>query len=273
MLAQCIVSNHPYNRGTFTAGDVAAALRRLLVVAPALDPSRYGHEDGPLFRRHQRAAIKNGARIVAKGLEWTPAEDADDLAMNSSHALDGAAVLSLAELKGDSARCDDDLDPVPSLPEDGYGFHIEAPRETALFLDHGPWSMGFHALPPRGRNYDLEYRSRAKLRAECRFDPDAFKREIPDDIWSRVTVSDKIAEADALLDAVADDRPWHEWLTAPSDEPVSLIDYQPPKPRLRGRELPGVAITAADDGNVVISLLEKDRNRPVVRAGPRLRTH
>jgi hypothetical protein len=141
MLGQCIVSNNPYVRSTFTA-----ALRLLLDLAPSCEPSRYGPDDGPLFRRHQRAAAKNGARLEAKGLEGTPPEDTDDRESTGGHVLDGESTLSLVDLSSD-----------PSLSDEGtltaapYGFHVEAPRETALFLDHGPWSLGCHALPPGGQ--------------------------------------------------------------------------------------------------------------------------
>jgi hypothetical protein len=95
-------------------------LRRLLAVAPSVDPSRYGPDDGLVFQRHQRASLRNGARLDAKGLDWTPAEDAEDRATNCGHTLDREAPLSLADLKGDSSPCDGDgpLDVAPySLAE------------------------------------------------------------------------------------------------------------------------------------------------------------
>jgi hypothetical protein len=272
MLAQCNVSNNPYSRGPFTAGDVAAALRLAMDIAPPVVPSRYGPDDGVVFRRHQRASQRNGSRLDANGFDWMPAEDTDDRATDSGHAFNGEATLSRDDLKAENApgAGDGPLDPVP-LKEGGQHFRVIAPRATAMFIDHGPWSMGRHALPPRGRNLDLEKRSRAKLREECRFDPSAFARAVPADVWSRVTVSDKLAEANALLDAVDDKRNWFDWLTAPVDEPVVVKDYRTPKPRLRGRQHPGIAITGAGE-DVLIVLLDADRALPP-HAGARRNRH
>jgi hypothetical protein len=236
---------------TVSAGEIAEIMRRHMGMPPRLERSRYTHDDGPLFRRDQRAALKNGSRMDS---DLTPPEDADDRVSIGDCALNGESKASLADLP-----CSDYLDADTRARP---GFHVEAPEETALTLDHGPWSLGYHEIPPRsGRNLDLEKRSRAKLREKCRHNPDVFALEVPPDVWSRVTISDKIAEELALLDGAIDERKLPEWLTAPVDEPVVLRGYQPPKPRLRGRLLPGIAITGADDG-VVLVLLYKDRALP-----------
>jgi hypothetical protein len=150
-------------------------------------------------------------------------------------------------LTGLMALTPEEREKAPKLPY-GFGYDLDGP---------GP-------VERSSINRDLEYRSRASLRAECRLDPSAFAAAIPHDISDRVTIPDAFEEAHAILSAVVDKRPARAWLHADPDEQVTLIDYAPPKPRLRSRPIPGVVLTS-DDGVISITLRERDLDSPSMR--------
>ena len=148
------------------------------------------------------------------------------------------------------------------------GLLARTPKERA---ERAELPFGFHfdldAPEPVKRsaiNRDKAYRSRASLREACRNDPSAFADAIPHDIADRVTVPNAHDEAHAILRAVSDKRPARAWLHADPVEPVTLIDYAPPPPRLRSRSIPGVVVTR-DDGAIVITLREHDLDLPKSR--------
>jgi hypothetical protein len=137
----------------------------------------------------------------------------------------------------------------PDLPGFRFGFNAKTARDI-----RSPF------------NRDLEYRSRAALRADCRRDPSAFSDSIPHDISDRVMIPNAFEEAHAVLQAVADKRPARTWLHADPDEQVTLIDYAPPQPRLRSRSIPGVVVSRDDDGAIKLTLRDRDLDSPSMRS-------
>jgi hypothetical protein len=147
------------------------------------------------------------------------------------------------------------------------GWHV-AGQDPLANPDLPGFRFGFNAKTARDIrspfNRDLEYRSRASLRADCRRDPSAFADAIPHDIADRVTIPNAFDEAHAVLSAVADKRPARAWLHADPDEQVKLVDYAPPPLRLRSGSIPGVVLTR-DDGAISITLRERDLDSPSSR--------
>ena len=155
-------------------------------------------------------------------------------------------------LTGLPARTPEEREKLPKLPR-GFCYDTDAP---------GP-------VERSAINRDLEYRSRASLRADCRLDPSAFADAIPHDIADRVTVPNAFDEAHAILSAVSDKRPARAWLHADPDEQVTLVDYTPPPLRLRSRAIPGAVLTR-DDGAIKLTLRERDLDLHQARcAAPR----
>jgi hypothetical protein len=178
---------------------------------------------------------------------------------------------TLDNLTGLMARTPEEREKLPKLPR-GFMFDPDGP---------GP-------VERSSVNRDLDYRSRAELREVCRKDPSAFSRAIPHDIADRVTIPNNREEALAILEAVCDvdpaypryssdrhrnrdgsrrvciGRPAREWLKADPDEPVLLVDYNPPKVRLRSRPIPGVVLSS-DDGAIVLTLRARDIDSPSQR--------
>jgi hypothetical protein len=174
---------------------------------------------------------------------------------------------TLDSLTGLMARTPEEREQLPKLP---YGF---------MFDPDGPGPVERSSI-----NRDLDYRSRAELREACRNDPSVFADRIPHDIADRVTIPNNREEALAILEAVEEDRdrflalgrpdcdgwqtifwagrPAREWLHADPDEPVLLVDYNPPKVRLRSRPIPGVVLSRDDDGAIVLTLRARDLDPP-----------
>jgi hypothetical protein len=152
------------------------------------------------------------------------------------------------------------------------GWHV-AGQDPLANPDLPGFRFGFNAKTARDVrspfNRDLEYRSRASLRADCRRDPSAFRAAIPHDIADRVTIPNAFDEAHAILSAVVDKRPARAWLHADPEEQVELIDYAPPPIRLRSHSIPGVVVTR-DDGAIKLTLRERDLDSPSVRAAEKL---
>jgi hypothetical protein len=170
------------------------------------------------------------------------------------------------------------------------GWHV-AGQDPLANPDMPGFRFGFNAKTARDIrspfNRDADYRSRAELREVCRKNPAAFADAIPHDIAERVTIPNSRDEALAILEAVRDvdnreygegrlrnrdgthrlmriGRPAREWLHADPDEPVLLVDYNPPKVRLRSRPIPGVVLSR-DDGAIVLTLRARDLDSPSQR--------
>ena len=124
------------------------------------------------------------------------------------------------------------------------------------------WKVVEPTTVPRSPiNRDLAYRDRAGLRKKARSDPSAFEALIPADIAERILVPNKLDEAHAILQSVADRRSTREWLSADPDEHVTLIDYRPPSLRLRVTPFPGVVATMTD-GAIRLTLRDRDLDPP-----------